>query len=237
MLLAAAWFAVFSLPLFILTPDQPATRLSPAAAVRAGFATLAETIRQVRAYRTVIVFLIAMMFCTNALTTLFSFGGIYAASLFGMDFDELLLFGIAMNVTAGLGAAAFAWIDDWIGPKRTILIAVLSLTAFGAGILLVDSKPWFWALALPLGLFVGPAQAAGRSFMAHLAPAHLRTEMFGLYALSGKATTFLGPAVLAWITDITDSQRAGMAAILVFFALGAALLLPVPDARAAHPSK
>jgi UMF1 family MFS transporter len=94
----------------------------------------------------------------------------------------------------------------------------------------------FWALALPLGLFVGPAQAAGRSFMAHLAPEHLRTEMFGLYALSGKATTFLGPAVLAWITDVTDSQRAGMGAILVFFALGAALLLPVPDVRAAHRS-
>jgi UMF1 family MFS transporter len=134
-------------------------------------------------------------------------------------------------VTAGAGAALFGWVDDWIGPKRTILIAVSCLTALAAGILAIESKTLFWALALPLGLFVGPAQAAGRSFMARLAPATMRAEMFGLYALSGKATAFLGPAVLAWVTDAFQSQRVGMAVILAFFVLGGLLLLPVPDAR------
>ncbi len=231
MILVAVWFAVFAVPLFMFTPDQPAAKLKPLEAVRAGAAALVATVRELRAYKTIVMFLIAMMFCLNALTTLFAFGGIYAASLFGMDFDELLVFGIAMNVTAGAGAALFAWIDDWIGPKRTILIAVGCLTALAAGILTVDSKTLFWALALPLGLFVGPAQAAGRSFIARLAPATMRAEMFGLYALSGKATAFLGPAVLAWVTDAFASQRAGMAVIFVFFVLGALLLLPVPDAR------
>lgn len=233
MLLVAVWFAVFAVPLFVFTPDQPAARLKPLAAVRAGAAALVATVRELRAYKTIIMFLVAMMFCLNALTTLFAFGGIYAASLFGMDFDELLIFGIAMNVTAGVGAALFGWVDDWIGPKRTILIAVGCLTALAAGILTVESKTLFWALALPLGLFVGPAQAAGRSFMARLAPATMRAEMFGLYALSGKATAFLGPAVLAWVTDAFQSQRVGMAVILAFFVIGALLLLPVPDARGA----
>lgn len=233
MLLVAAWFAVFAVPLFVFTPDQPAVRLKPLEAVRAGAAAIVATVRELRSYKTIVMFLVAMMFCLNALTTLFAFGGIYAASLFGMDFDELLVFGIAMNVTAGVGAALFGWVDDWIGPKRTILIAVGCLTALAAGILAVENKALFWILALPLGLFVGPAQAAGRSFMARLAPATMRAEMFGLYALSGKATAFLGPAVLAWVTDAFQSQRVGMAVILGFFVLGGLLLLPVPDARGA----
>jgi len=84
---------------------------------------------------------------------------------------------------------------------------------------------------MPLGIFVGPAQAASRSMMTHLAPPAVRNEMFGLYALSGKATAFMGPAVLGWVTAFAGSQRAGMATILVFFAIGLALLMKVPDAR------
>ncbi|MBM3565152.1 MAG: MFS transporter [Alphaproteobacteria bacterium] len=230
-LLAAAWFALFALPLFVLTPDSPPSGMRAGAAVRAGLKALAGTIRNVRAYPGLAPFLLGMMFVANALTTLFAFGGIYAAAAFGFSFEDLLLFGIAMNVTAGLGAAAFGWLDDRIGPKKTILIAVAGLLALGAAILLAETKTAFWAAALPLGIFVGPAQAAGRSFMARMAPAHLRTEMFGLYALAGKATNFLGPAVLAFVTQAAQSQRAGMATILVFFVIGAALLWRAPDPR------
>ncbi|MEK7245119.1 MAG: MFS transporter, partial [Pseudomonadota bacterium] len=199
---------------------------------RAGLAQLAATARHIRGFRSLILFLLAMMCTANGLTTLFAFGGIYAAATFGLDFEELLLFGIAMNVTAGLGAAAFGWLDDAIGPRRTLLIALAGLFVFGAAILLAGSKPAFWAAGLPLGLFVGPAQAAGRSYMAHAAPPEMRAEMFGLYALAGKATNFLGPAVLAGMTETFSSQRAGMASILAFFVAGGVLLLFVPDPRA-----
>ena len=171
------------------------------------------------------------MIYTDGLNTLFAFGGIYAAGTFGMDFSELIIFGIGMNVTAGLGAALFAWIDDWIGPKRTILIAVTALTLFGGALLFVQSKTFFWVFGLPLGIFIGPAQAASRSMMARLAPPRLRAEMFGLYALSGKATAFLGPVALAWVTTYAGSQRAGMATILIFFIIGMALLWPISDCR------
>ena len=227
--LVAAWMVVFALPLFLWTPDRPSRGLAPVEAFRRGWVSLIDTLKRAREYKDILRYLIARMIYIDGLNTLFAFGGIYAAGSFGMDFSELIIFGIAINLTAGLGAAGFAWVDDRIGPKRTIQIAVSGLTVLGAGLVLAEGKTMFWVLALPLGIFVGPAQAASRSLMAHLAPAEIRTEMFGLYALSGKATAFLGPALLAWMTVVFDSQRAGMATILVFFLVGLALLAGVPD--------
>ena len=225
------WVAVFSVPLFLYTPDRPATGLSMLAAMRQGLATLGQTLRKIRDYTDVVNFLIANMIYRDGLVTLFAFGGIYAAGTFGMDFSDLVIFGIGMNVTAGLGATAFAWIDDWAGPKRTVVISLLCMAVLGSVIIFVDSKAAFLVFTLALGVFVGPTQAASRSMMAHLAPAAIRTEMFGFYALSGKATAFVGPAILAWVTAVADSQRAGMATIIAFFLVGLILLLRVPEVR------
>jgi len=235
--LVAAWMVVFAVPLFLWTPDRPrggSGGRGPRGAgdaLRKGWASLRGTLRRIRHHKDIARYLIARMIYADGLNTLFAFGGIYAAGSFGMDFSELILFGIAINVTAGLGAAGFAWLDDWIGPKRTIQIAVVGLTVLGAALVLAEGKTLFWTFALPLGIFVGPAQAASRSLMAHLAPADIRTEMFGLYALSGKATAFIGPALLAWVTVAFNSQRAGMGTILIFFVVGLALLSGVPDRR------
>jgi UMF1 family MFS transporter len=199
--------------------------------VRRGLAQLVETARRIRQYGNIARFLIARLLYIDGLDTLFAFGGIYAAGSFGMTTAEIITFGIAINVTAGLGAAAFAWVDDAIGAKRTILIALVGLVAFGTPLLFAEGKFWFWALALPLGIFFGPAQAASRSLMARLAPPQLSAEMFGLFALSGRATAFLGPAALAWATLAFDSQRAGMATVLIFIVAGFVLLIPVREAR------
>ena len=229
--LTAIWFAVFALPFFVLTPDRAPTGVAPWAAARAGLGRIWHTLRHLGAERNIARFLVARLFYTDALNTLFAFGGIYAAGTFGMGFDEVIMFGIALNVTAGLGAGAFGWIDDRIGPKPTILIAILGLVLFGTAVLLAESKSWFWVFGLAIGIFVGPAQAASRSLMAHLAPPERESEMFGLFALSGKATSFMGPALLAWATLAFDSQRAGMATIIVFFAIGFAILLGVDSQR------
>jgi UMF1 family MFS transporter len=231
--LVAAWLAVFSVPLFLVTPDAAASDISIGKAAREGLRTLYATIRRIRAYDPIGLYLIARMVYTDGLNTLFAFGGIYAAGAFGMELDEILVFGIALNVTAGIGAALFAWVDDWIGAKRTILISVGAIAILGTCLLLVESKILFWIFGVPIGIFFGPAQSASRSMMARLAPPQLHTEMFGLYAFSGKASAFAGPLVLAAVTDWTDSQRAGMATVLVFLLVGLALLLPVPDGRTA----
>ncbi|MGH6662680.1 MAG: MFS transporter, partial [Rhodospirillales bacterium] len=229
--MVALWLSVFAVPLFLFTPDTARTTASWGESVRSGLKTLAGTIRDYRRYRPIIWFLVARMFYTEGLNTLFTFGGIYAAGSFGMGFSELIMFGVAMNLTAGIGAALFAWFDDWFGPKHTIIGAVVMLTVLGGSLLVIESKTMFWVFGLPLGLFVGPAQSASRSLMAHMAPPTLRNEMFGLYALSGKVTAFMGPAVLAWATAAAGSQRAGMATILGFFVVGLVLLRNVPDVR------
>jgi UMF1 family MFS transporter len=148
-----------------------------------------------------------------------------------MPFSEIILLGIAMNVSAGVGAAAFGWLDDRIGARATISIALVAVIGLSAGLLVIDSVVLFWLLAIPMGLFFGPAQSASRSLMARLAPAEARTEMFGLFALSGKITSFAGPLVLAWVTAITDNQRLGMSTIIVFLVVGLVLLRRLPDNR------
>ncbi len=227
--LTGLWYALFALPLFLWVPDGKSPTIPFAEAVKQGYGSLIGTLRQLRAHRTILRFLLARMLYNDGLTTLFAFGGIYAAGTFGMDFQEILVFGLILNITSGLGAAGFAWVDDWIGSKPTIAIAVTALIALGAAVLLVESKTWFYVLGAALGIFVGPAQAASRSLMARLAPAQLRTEMFGLYAFSGKATAFAGPALVGWVTVAADSQRWGMATILAFLVLGLLLLRGVRE--------
>lgn len=229
--LVAVWYLVFALPLFVVTPDVPATGKTLASATREGLGQLRESLGQVRRHGRIVRFLLAHMIYVDGLGTLFGFGGVYAASTFEMTEEEVLMFGIGLNITAGIGAAAFGWVDDWIGGKRTILVSLAGLTLATALALLVESKRSFWGCGLALGAFVGPVQAASRSFLARIAPAELRNQMFGLYALSGKATAFLGPLLVGGATLWSGSQRVGMATILVFFALGFGLLWTVPSAQ------
>jgi UMF1 family MFS transporter len=229
--LVAVWFGLFAIPLFLFTPDRPPTGKSIRDAVQTGLRSLTTTMRQLLANRAIARFLLAHMFYTNGLNTLFAFGGIYAAGTFQMSFTEVLTFGIALNVTAGLGAAGFAWVDDLIGSKKTVLIALAVLSVLGLALVLVEAKPLFFVLGCLLGIFVGPAQAAGRALMARLAPKELETEAFGLYELAGKVTVFAGPLLLGLATDLFRSQRVGMSTILLFFVAGIIILLPLREPR------
>lgn len=226
-LLVAVWIALFSIPTFLLTPDRPSTGMPMRKAVKAGFVQLAGTVRRIREYREVAKYLLARIFYVDGMNTLFAFGGVYAAGTFGMSLAEIIQFGIALNVAAGLGAWSFGMIDDRIGPKKVVLIAILGMILAATPLLFVEGKLLFWVFALPLGLFFGPAQTASRSLMARMAPPARATEMFGLFALSGKATAFIGPLLVGTVTAATGSQRAGMATIAVLLVIGGALLLTV----------
>ena len=230
--LVAVWYLVFALPAFIFTPDRPPTGLRLGEAVRAGFVQLKESIAHVRQYRDIVRFLIARMLYTDGLATIFTFGGVYAAGTFNMAPTEVLKFAIALNVTAGLGALGFAWIDDALGGRNTILLALVGLGSSALAILVVDSATAFWVWGMILGVFVGPLQSASRSHLARVAPPHLQTQMFGLFAFSGKATAFAGPLLVGAVTAMTDSQRWGMSTILVFLLIGFVLMLKVPATEA-----
>lgn len=228
--LAAIWYGLFSLPLFLLTPDRASSGIGVRRSLGAAIGQLRRTLRHIRAYRALIRFLIARMLFVDGLATLFAFGGVYAAGTFDMDERQVLLFAIGLNVTAGLGAGLFALLDDRIGSRRTILAALTGLIAFGIAVLVATDRSTFWLLGLGLGIFVGPAQAASRSYLAKAAPAELRGELFGLLAFSGKATAFLGPLAVGWLTYLSGSQRIGMSFIVLLFMLGLALMWSVPEA-------
>ncbi len=228
-LFAAAWILLFGWPLLATSGTDGG--LPWRTALRHGLAGLRQTLRDAWADRPLLRFLLARMLYTDGLTTLFAFGAIYAAGQFGMDTKSVLLLGILLNVTGGIGAFGFAFLDDRIGPKATVLIALAALCILSASILLVAHVATFWLLAMGLGVFVGPAQAASRSLMAHMAPEAERNAQFGLFALSGRVTGFVGPAALGAVTAITHSQRAGMAVIVLLLGGGGLLLAGLRTGR------
>jgi MFS transporter, UMF1 family len=226
-LLTAAWTLVFGWPVLVALPDPAPPRPRWGQAVRRGLAEIRGVLRGLPRHPATARFLLARLFYTDGLNTLFAFGAIYAAGVFGMAFEEILVFGIALNVTAGLGAAGFGLVEDRLGARRTVLVSLGAIVVIGLGLVLVRDKDVFWGLALALGVFMGPAQSASRTLMARLAPPEEVSAYFGLFALSGRVTGFLGPAALAAVTAASGSQRLGMATVLVFLALGAAILATV----------
>ena len=224
----ALWYAVFSLPFFIFIPEMSSSRQRIKKAIFAGWKDLLATLKRLPREKNILRYLIAHMVYTDGLNTLFAFGGIYAAGTYHLDFTQILIFGITMNIAAGTGAIGLAWLDDYLGSKPTILLSLICLMLAGVPILFLHDKYLFWGFAMLLCLFVGPTQAASRSLMARLIPEkNMQAEMFGLYALSGKVTAFIGPWLLGWATLAFQSQRVGVATIFIFFLVGALLLLGV----------
>lgn len=221
----ALWYALFALPIFFFVPSEKTTsKLSFAQTVSSAFHELGDTFRHVRSHSNIFRFLIGRMLYMDALITLFAFGGIYASSVYGMTPHEVLLFGIGLNVTAGLGALIFAPLDDKFSAKTVIISSLIGLLITGAGTLLAPTKLAFALIGLSVGLFVGPAQASGRSYLARVAPTEIRHQMFGFFALSAKATAFLGPLLVSGLTFLTGSLPIGMGAILILIVLSLAVL-------------
>jgi UMF1 family MFS transporter len=223
------WVILFSIPLFLFTPDKPSTGKSTLQAVSLGLNTLWQTLKSLREYKNIAVFLLGRMFYADGLATLFTMGGIFAAKAYGMNDEEVLTFAIVLNITAGAGAIAFAWIDDKIGSKTTIIISVSAIIVLGSFLLFFEAKTTFYILAALLGIFIGPAQSASRALMARLAPKDMQTEMFGLYAFSGKATAFVAPAIVTIVMAYTDNIRIGMVAIPVLMLIGLIIILRVKE--------
>ncbi|MEI8366102.1 MAG: MFS transporter, partial [Parachlamydiaceae bacterium] len=233
-LLTAVWYAVFSLPLFIFAPRSPPSNKPMVKAATDGIKQLWSFLQEIRQYSSIVRFLIAKMLYVDGLATLFAFGGIYAATIFGMTQSEVLQFGIAMNLTAGLGAASLAFLDDWLGSKKVILISLVGLIIPGSMALFVTEAWQFWVLGLIMCIFVGPVQSSSRALMARVAPVHMRRQMFGFYMLSGKATAFFGPLIYGWVSYLTGSLRIGMSTIIVLFILGGLIVLTLPSYKQAE---
>ncbi|MDQ0505034.1 MFS transporter [Xanthobacter agilis] len=240
----AVWFAVLVLPLFLLVPDPPAA-MPMTVAAKTGLSRIRALLPRLRTRPMLARFLIGNMIYADGLVALFAFGGIYAAGVFGWGSVEIGIFGILLTITGTLGALAGGWLDDRFGSRIVILVALgclivacvglLSLardsllfglvpTAPGTGLFATVPERAYLGLGLLIGAVAGPLQAASRTLLVRLAPPEHLAECFGLFALSGRITSFAAPTTVAVVTAITASQRAGVGVLLVFFGLGAWLI-------------
>ncbi len=235
-LLVAAWFALFSLPIFFWVKNKNPQPLPKAKTlIRQANQQLVSTFLEIsHRYRQVLRFLVARLVYNDGLITVFAFGGIYASTTFGFTTEKVIVFGIALNIAAGLGALAFGYIDDKLGGRTTIILSLVGLIGFALIAVLARMEIWFWVAGLGAGLLAGPNQSASRSLLGRFTPEGKRNEFYGFFALSGKFTAFLGPLLLGLVVQATSSQRLGMATVIFFFAAGLILLLRVNEKDGIH---
>ncbi|MCI1255124.1 MULTISPECIES: MFS transporter [Corynebacterium] len=226
-LFAAVWFLVASLPLFRRIPEVPAT-VGGAAGVgwRDSYRALFRDLGMLwRTDRRAVWFLVASAVFRDGLAGVFTFGAILAVSVYGLSDSDVLLFGVGANVVAAVGALVAGRVDDRVGPVPVIAVSLVLMVADALVLFLVDGPAMFWVFGLVLCLFVGPAQSASRSCLSRMCPPGREGEMFGLYATTGRAVSWLAPAAFALFTGVSGSDRAGILGIALVLLAGVALLL------------
>ncbi len=229
-LLSAVWFAVFAIPVLRSVPELPASaspveRTSWRESYRVLFGQLRAMWRDDRATAK---FLIASALFRDGLTGVFTFGAVIAVSVYGFEDDTVIIFGIVANVIAAAGAFGAGRVDDTVGPRRVIVFSLTSMMVAGVILLFVHGSGGFWVFGLVLCLFVGPAQSASRTYLTRLTPPGLEGQHFGLYAMTGRAASFLSPTLFALCAFLGGDDRWGIVGILVVIAAGLAALLAVP---------
>jgi UMF1 family MFS transporter len=245
-LVSAVWFGLFALPVLFAVPE---IRAAPgAAAARAGGVVEAyrqlirDIVRLYRSDRHSVYFLLASALYRDGLAAVFSFGAILAVSVYGMAQGTVLIFGVVANVAAAIGAVVMGRVEDRIGPKRVILISLTGLVLMATVLLVValvqppGITTVFWIFALVMVLWVGPAQASSRSFLARIAPPEREGELFGLYATTGRAASFLAPTLFA-VFSALFGDRIGIVGIIVVLLGGAVALAFVRSPGSQPPAR
>lgn len=248
-LLVAIWFAVFSIPTFLFLKDRKPEKRALLKNVKHTLKDFRQTAKELREYPQIIRFLLARLIYNDGLVTIFAFGGIYAAGSLNFTFNEIMVMGIVLNITAGLGSFLMGFLDDMVGGRLTIKVTLVGLMiaivlaviapdlrlwlqyVFGENVLpdYLTAKNIFWISAILIGIFSGPNQASSRSLMGRFTPEEKNNEFFGFFAFSGKATAFIGPFLFGLLTVLFESQRAGISVIFLFFLVGYILLHRVDE--------
>ena len=249
--LTALWYALFVLPLFLFVPDAP-RRIAAKGAIAKGLGELRQTIRTLPRQRSLFAYLGSSMLYRDALNGLYTFGGVYAAGVLGWSIILIGVFGIVAALIGAVGAYVGGFLDKWLGPKAVVAGCIVALMLVTVTVIATTPEtvlflpvggaipdvtvdvPLLGTLRTPdlvffgcgcvIGAAGGALQAASRTLLVDQANPARMTEAFGLYALSGKATSFLAPALVAVFTALFDSQRAGVVPLVALFAAGLALL-------------
>ena len=229
-LLAAVWALIFSIPVLVAVPENKPTNPGAKLGILASYKKLgAEIAYLYRNQRQVFYFLLASAVYRDGLAAVFAFGGILAGAVFGLSDTAIILFAIGGNLVAGIGVMLSGWIDDKFGSKRVIIGALAGLVITGVMLFFWHDggTTAFWIGGLMLTFFVGPAQASSRALLGHMAPEGGEGELFGLYATTGRAISFLAPALFALFVTLGGATYWGILGIVVVLFAGLLLMIPL----------
>ena len=243
--ISAAILAVGSLPLFLLTPDAPSSGLPFAQALAEGAQSIQTMLSRLKGRRDATVFLLSRMLYIDAMTGVLLFSGVYASGVMHWGVLQLLAYGVLLSVLAVAGGLLGGVMDHRLGPKRAVQIEI-GVTALGLLALIgiaPDSILYVWrvtpgsaiwngpmfqtapevvyiALAATLSVFITASYASSRTLLTRLTPPEETGTFFGLYALSGTATVWIGSALVLMATHVTHTQQAGFVALALLMILG-----------------
>ncbi|WP_438352111.1 MFS transporter [Microbacterium sp. CJ88] len=226
----AVWTIVFALPLFFNVPEVPPVGKAEKVNFFAAYGVLVRDIMGLyREHRPTFWFLLSSAVYRDGLAGVFAFGGILAAVAFGFSTNEVLIFGIAANVVAGISTILAGRADDRFGARAVIVTALGGLVAMGLFVFFFNDlgKVVFWIGGLLLSAFVGPAQAASRSLLARATPDGMQGEIFGLYATTGRVASFISPLMWTLFIGWFGATIWGVLGIVLVLAVGLGLLLLV----------
>ncbi|MBC7140025.1 MAG: MFS transporter [Defluviimonas sp.] len=238
--LTAIWYALFMVPFFCWVREPPVPGAVPVAqAAREALPRLRQSLAALPARRSLSAYLLSSMFYRDALNGMYMFGGIYAAGVLGWTVTDVGKFGLLAVLTGAL----FAWIggraDARFGPRPVIAVNVIVLAAVAVAVIFISRGAVFgmavgpgsalpdiafYAMGALIGAAGGALQSASRNMLVRQADPARMTETFGLYALAGKATSFIAPLSIGAVTQLTGSQQAGISPLIVLFLLGLVLL-------------
>ncbi|MEJ2212246.1 MAG: MFS transporter, partial [Anaerolineae bacterium] len=249
LVVTAVFFALFAVPLFLWLRERAQPQPLPAGRSYAavGFRRLWSTFRAARRYREFIKFMVAFLIYNDGIITVLNFGAIIGAVLFGLDQQMLLLFVLLILVMNGVGSFAFGYVVDRTGCKRALALSLVMMLGVVAWLYFTHSQVVFFLLGALAGFAMAGAQSVSRTMVAILAPAGQSAEFYGLFAVAGRTSSFIGPAVYGWVAAEAalwfqdqgrsaalaeqGGQRLALLSIAAFLLLGLALLSRVDEGR------
>lgn len=229
--IAALFFLVFSLPLFIYLRDNRKIITEHESYFKIGVTRVWNTLSHLKNYKNLATFLLAYFFYIEGVNTIIFFSGNYASTTLGFTETELLIFFLTVQTTAIAGSIILGIVADSIGQKRTIIITLLMWLVTVIIAFIVRDKTGFYIVGLIAGTAMGSSQSTSRSLMSKLTPADKKTEFFGFYSFFGKSSAIVGPLVFGLVSYLTGDQRLAIFSIGFFFLVGLLILLKVQDPK------
>jgi UMF1 family MFS transporter len=231
--MVAAYYAIMVMPTFLLLKERSEPKPLPAGKnyVTFAFSQLGDTMKHLKQYRELLKLFASFLVYNEGINTVIAFAAVYAIKTVGFSQDQVIILFIVLNVIAVVGAFGFGAIADRIGQKNTIFITLAIWTTAVVVAYFTYSVSMFWVVAALAGIGMGSTQSVTRSLVAQFVPNARSAEFFGFLGISGKAISFVGVNVFAWISDLSGSQRPAILTIGIFFVLGAIVLSTVNEAR------